>query len=410
MAATRRGPDPVVDRLGAPNSVAHRLIDEGYAFDFFQAVRLLCRLWPERSSVGLAVPPRTEVVRFRAHLSLSFPASTLYEVLLPDRTGEGPDLPVMTVTFMGLTGPKGVLPQHYTDLLLRLDREAKGGEKHALRAWFDLFNHRMIALFYRAWEKYRFPLAYERVAGTDTVALLRAGKEGDPFHQMLFSLVGLGMPSLRNRLQVTAPVIEVPGPSPLDREQVLARIEDLALLHYSGLIAQRPRSAVALQALLHDYFGLPVEVRQFQGQWLRLDETNRSRLERTPGNNGLGLNLVAGERVWDVQGKVRLRLGPMRLAEFNEFLPERTPIAERKSFFLLVQLARLYLGPELDFDVQLVLSARDVPTCRLASGQGGSRLGWNSWVRSQPAQRDADDAVFEGEEVYHLAERETAPG
>jgi type VI secretion system protein ImpH len=378
--------------------VANRLFEEGFAFDFFQAVRILCRLHPDRSSVGLAVPPRNEIVRFRAHQSLSFPASTIHEVLRFDPTSPDAGFPVLTVTFLGLTGPKGVLPQHYTEQLLRLDREAKGSEKHALRAWFDLFNHRLISLFYRAWEKYRFPLAYECAARTDTVALLRAGKEEDPFHQMLFSLVGLGMPSLRNRLRVTWTESHASTAS----ERVLARVEDLALLYYGGLLAQRPRSAVALQAILHDYFGLPVQVLQFQGQWLRLDEANRSRLQGTPGNNGLGRNLVAGERVWDVQGKVRLRLGPLRLAEFNEFLPERTAGPQRKSFFLLVQLTRLYLGPELDFDVQLVLRAPDVPGCRLASGPSGSRLGWNSWQCSRPAKRDADDPVFGGEEVYQL--------
>ena len=32
----------------------------------------------------------------------------------------------------------------------------------ALRGWFDLFNHRFIHHFYRAWDKYRFWLAHER--------------------------------------------------------------------------------------------------------------------------------------------------------------------------------------------------------------------------------------------------------
>jgi type VI secretion system protein ImpH len=362
-------------------TVAEHLFAEGYEFRFFQAVRLLQRLDPARKPVGRASLPREEAVRFRAHLSLSFAASDVYEILRP--AGEDRPVPLMTVTFMGLTGPKGVLPLHYTELLMRLDRDARGEVRHASRAWLDQFNHRLISLFYRAWEKYRFPLAYERGEAF--------GPEPDPFTNCLFSIVGLGMRPLRERLRVEKAADE-------DRREVLGRIDDLALLHFGGLLTQRPRSAVGLQALLEDYFGLSLQVLQFQGQWLHLGAANQSRLGG--GNSLLGVNVVAGERVWDVQSKVRLRLGTLRRSRFDTFLPDRSPVAERKAFFLLCHLTRLYLGPDFDFDVQLVLCAADVPACQLAEGDGlGPRLGWNTWLCSRPATRDADDAVFEGETV-----------
>jgi type VI secretion system protein ImpH len=364
--------------------VERRLFEECYGFDFFQAVRLLERLAPERRPVGLGGPPAAEVVRFRAHLSLSFPPSAVCD--LEPASAEMP-VPVMTLAFMGLTGPSGVLPRHYTELLLR-HRETKGEEKHAFRAWFDLFNHRFIALFYRAWEKYRFYIPYERGE--------YARAEPDAFTRCLFSLVGLGVPSLRNRLRVSS-WEETDGQG---REQVLAVIDDLALLHYSGFLAHRPRCAAALEALLQDYFQLPVRVRQFQGQWLVLEPVNQSWLSAEGGNNQMGVNLVAGERVWDVQGKIRIRLGPLSYPRFLEFLPDRTPVAEKKALFLLNHLVRLYVGAEFDFDVQLILRAEDVPVCQLAEENGGGpRLGWNAWIRSRPMDHDAEDAIFEGEGV-----------
>jgi type VI secretion system protein ImpH len=364
-------------------TVEERLFAEGYEFRFFQAVRLLQLLDPARKPVGRAGSPRDEAARFRAHLSLTFPASDVHEIQPSD---EGLPVPLMTVAFMGLTGPKGVLPLHYTELLLRLDREKRGEVRAALRAWFDLFNHRLIALFYRAWEKYRFPLAYERGEAF--------GTEPDSFTRCLFSFVGLGMRPLRDRLHVEKAAGE-------PRRQLLAWIDDLALLHYGGLLAQRRRSAAGLQALLVDYFGLPLQVLQFRGQWLRLDAANQSRLGG--GNSTLGLDVVAGERVWDVQSKVRLRLGALRRARFDDFLPDRAPVAERKAFFLLCHLTRLYLGPDFDFDVQLVLCAADVPACQLADPGGlGPRLGWNTWLCSRPAVHDADDAVFVGETVTRI--------
>ncbi len=367
-------------------TLEERLWEEPFAFDFFQAVRLLERLYPERKAVGRTGPPRAEVVRFNAHLSLTFPPSSLYELHRPT---EALPLPVMIVAFMGLYGPSGVLPRHYTELLLRLNWESKGDEKHALRHWLDLFNHRIISLFYRAWEKYRFYIPYER----GEYAL----SEPDAFTRSLFCLVGMGTPGLRNRLRVST-WEEVDG---LVQEKPLARIDDLVLLYYGGLLSQRPRTAVGLEAILRDYFQLPVEVRQFQGHWLVLDETNQSRLGESGG--ALGVNIVAGERVWDVQSKIRIRLGPLRYHQFAEFLPDRSPTPQRKAFFMLMHWVRLYVGSELDFDVQLILQARDIPACQLAeTPDGGPHLGWNTWMCSQTPVRDSEDAVFEGEEIVFV--------
>jgi type VI secretion system protein ImpH len=389
-------PGPGVVTAGAPlvvsgegRTVEERLFEEPYTFDFFQAVRILERLAPERKPVGRGGPPLAEVVRFRAHLSLTFPPSAIYDLQGPS---ESLPLPAMVVSFMGLTGPSGVMPRHYTELLLKLARDAKGPEKNSLRDWFDLFNHRAISLFYRAWEKYRFYIAYER-------GEYKRGDQLDPFTRCLFSFIGLGEVPLRNRLRI------VTG-KPDDEQtpqRTLAQINDLALLHYSGFLSHRPRCALNLEAMLEDYFQLPIRIQQFQGQWLVLDPSNRSRMGGEDGNNQLGINLVAGERVWDVQSKIRVCMGPLHYFQFTRFLPDYSPVKERKGFFLLVHLVRLYVGPELDFDVQLVLKKEDVPECELTViGGVGPQLGWNTWICSDAMKQDADQAVFEGEEVYQV--------
>jgi type VI secretion system protein ImpH len=374
-----------------PHSPAARLLSEGYAFGFFQAVRLLERLNPEAASVGHSAAPNQEVVRFRAHQSLSFPPSEIHDIV--SAAGEL-RCPTMTVAFFGLTGPSGILPRHYTELLLRLRKEGRFAEKDALRDWLDLFNHRLISLFYRAWEKYRFYIPYER----KEYSLVAP----DTFTQCLFSLVGLGLPALRERLKTTVRGDDAP-------EATLAKVEDLSVLHYAGLFAQRTRTAAGLEALLNDYFQAPVRIRQFQGQWLKFDLSNQSRLGRDEGNSRLGSDLVIGERVWDVQSKIRVSVGPLRYEQFLEFLPDRSPSLRHKAFFLLVHLVRLYVGPELDFDVQLLLRSNEVPAAHLAGRQApGGRLGWNSWLKSAPRRVDAGDAIFQGKEIYSLAlERNT---
>ncbi len=375
-------------------SLSERLFAEGFSFDFFQAVRLLEKMAPERKPVGQEGTPATEVARFRAHLALNFPASAIYQM---DPADKRVPAPTMTVTFMGLTGPSGVLPRHYTEMLMRA-RDARGPERYVPRDWFDLFNHRLISLFYRAWTKYRFWLPYERGE--------HARPDPDIFTESLYCLMGLGGRSLRHRLRVAVRTEKEPAKP----ERVLARVEDMALLYYAGLFAHRPRCAVSLERLLEDYFQVPVRVLEFQGQWLQLSPENQSRVGAEGGNNLMGASVVIGERVWDVRGKIRIRLGPLSYQRFASFFPDQSPVAERKDFFKLMHLVRLYIGPGLNVEVQLVLKANEIPSCQMRQSAGnGPRLGWNCWMTRRPMPRDSEDAVFAGAEVTWVADSEPAP-
>jgi type VI secretion system protein ImpH len=354
MAAQSRRTDPPLDRT---------LFEEAYRFDFFQAVRLLERLYADRQPVGRDAAPSQEVVRFAAHLSLSFPPSEIHE-LAPSADGTTPAR--MTVAFLGLTGPHGVLPRHYTELLLERARL----KDHTLREFLDLFNHRLTALFFRAWEKYRVAIGYERAT---------TRKEGyDQFTLALFDLIGLGTAGLRGRLQV----------------------DDDAFLYYAGLLAQQPRSATALAGVLTDYLGVPVHVAQLRGRWLPMPAESYSRLGspdprtgllRDDANNVLGVNALIGSRVWDQQAGFRLRLGPLSFAQLSDLLPSGDV------FRPFVQLARFFVGQEFDFDVQFVVKAAEVPGCRLGDeGARAPRLGWSTWLKTDPFSRDAEDPILGG--------------
>jgi type VI secretion system protein ImpH len=338
MATESRGADPPLE---------HTLFSEAYRFDFFQAVRLLEQLAGSRTPLGGEGPPAREAVRFLTKLSLAFPPSAI-DRIEPPREPDAP--PQMTVAFLGLTGPSGVLPQVYTELLL----ERRRAGDRTLAEFLDMINHRLIALFYRAWEKHHVIVAHERVGD-------------DPFAKYVFALLGLGIPPLRNRHS----------------------FPDIALLKYAGIFARRHRSAVVLEALLGDVFGLPVAVEQFVGRWLALEPSDRSTIGAAGANNALAVSMVLGARVWDEQGSIRIRLGPLSLAQFQSFL------LGGPGFRHLTELVRLFVDAELDFDVRLVLKAGEVPDCRLSSDPArGARLGRFAWVKARPLSRDPDDAVF----------------
>jgi len=379
-------------------SVRDRLYGEPFNFDFFQAVRLLNRLDPNRVPTGGWGPPEREAVRFRSLVSLSFPPSAVTD-LTPLPGGSlvsEPPIPILTQSFFGLAGPSGVLPRHYTETLLRLEA-LRVPERHALREWFDLFNHRLLSLFHRAWGKYRFPVIFEGWGGIADVA------RPDPYSQCVLSLMGLGTPSLRQRLAISEPP---PPPSSIELERptsvsesaaagddldpapafrTLAQVEDLALIHYACLLAHHPRNAIGLESLLSDYFEVSAQVVQHVGQWLSLEPSDRTRLTEQPHHNLLGSGAVLGECVWDIQAKIRVELGPLTYAQFVEFLPDPAPVSERKALFLLAHLVRLYAGQELDFEVELTLLGDEVPDCVLDETQAvGPRLGWNTWLHTEP--------------------------
>jgi type VI secretion system protein ImpH len=363
-------------------TVEHQLYqDEGVcSFEFFQSIRLLRLLGlKDRVHVGEDGPPHREIARFLAHLSLAFPASAIQKLVRDTAAGQPPK---MTVNFLGLTGPSGVLPRPYTE---RMWIETRAAERTALQDWLDLFNHRFISLFYRAWEKYHFILPFERGEAFQ--------RDPDPFSRVLFSFVGLGFRSHRNRFRVVSAEMPTPAPGaerePAIREKELAKLDDLPLLRFGGLFAHRPRCAVSLEVFLQVYLNLPVKVFQFQGQWLHLNSDSQTATGAR--NNRLGQDTLVGDRIWDVQSKIRIRLGPLTYRQFLALLPDATPAIRRKKIFLLAQVVRFYVGAELDVEFQLVLGQEDVPAAQVGPH---IRLGWNSWSRTQPYGRHADDTVF----------------
>ncbi|MEI6415304.1 MAG: type VI secretion system baseplate subunit TssG [Pseudomonadota bacterium] len=340
-----------------PSSLAERLLAKPQGFEFFQAVRLLRQMAARTRQEP--VPDLTDVVRFRTWLSLRFPASAIFD-LVPPRTIPEQEAaesekawltPEMVVTFLGLVGPSGVLPRHYTEMLLE---RLQGHRDQTAHVFLDLFNHRILSLFHQAWEKYRFYIAYEQ-------------GNRETFTRHILDLVGVGTTGLSNRL--------VAGST---------GVVDEALIYYGGLLAQRPPSAAALAAVLGDYLGVPVAVEQCLGGWLSVNPADRTRLGRA--NASLGETAFVGNRVWDWQSRFRLRIGPLRWDQFEDLLPGG------RGHIAAARLTRFHVGVSFDFDLQLVLRAEDVPSCRL--GTGGPRLGWSTWLKTAPFKHPAENAKF----------------
>ena len=350
-------------RASSKSKLAERLSSEAWKFDFFQAVRLISgfrqqeadrRSNVEAAPVGTDNAIDKEDVTFRSHPSFSFPANEIQSA--GENTSVIPD--ELTVAFMGLIGPSGILPDHYTRRILDEMRDGK----HSLHDFLDLFHHRLVSLFYRAWQKYRAEVTWESA---------RTGADEDPFSNSLYALSGLSEKQARDRLS----------------------FDDSTIAFYSGHFSSGSRSMTGLEDLLSDYFDLPVKIEQYCARWLYLNDDDTSRLPSRSDSEGrfctLGRDFVLGSRIRDVQSKFRISLGPLNYEQFERFLP----IGEECRS--LSDMVLLYVGNDQDFDIRPVLTASEIPVMRLNSKEGqASYLGWNTWLQSRPFAKNARNAVF----------------
>lgn len=331
---------PPAPASGLPQAVQSSL----HAFGFHTLLRLFEARQATRPRLGRSLHPSQDAIRLGQEPSVTHAPASLagYE---PGEQGR-PDR--LLVHLFGLFGPDGPLPLHITEQAR--DRARHDGDR-TLRRFIDLFHHRTLSLFHRAWADVRPTVSFDR-------------PQEDRFGHYLGALIGLSTAGLRDR----------------------DAMPDLTKLHFAGLLSGQTRHAAGLAAILSSYFVMPVRVDSFVGSWLQLPVADRTRLSGGERTAGLGVTSLLGGRVWSRQHKFRVVVGPLTLPEYERMLPGGL------SFHRLVPIVRNWAGDALDWDVNLVLRREEVPPIRL--GRQG-RLGWTTWLMPRPTTRDAADLFLE---------------
>jgi len=319
-----------------------------HQFDFFQALRRLECANRDRPRIGAAPRPVDEPVRFTQDPQLTFAGSTLASFLpgADRRTWR------LAVNFFGLLGPNGPLPLHLTEYAR--DRVHHAGDR-TLARFLDIFQHRLVALFYRARSMAEPTAQFDR-------------PETDRFALYVGALCGFGSPALRQR----------------------DAMPDHSKLHFAGRLGAQVRNAEGLEALLAALLAIPARVDEFVVHWMTLPEDCRCRLGTSPTTGKLGESALLGDRVWDCQHKFRVVLGPLGRNEYEDVLPAG------KVLPTVIAIVRNYIGDELAWDLRLVLERSQVFPVEL--GRSG-RLGWTTWIGTYPADRNADDLTLDPERV-----------
>lgn len=327
-----------------PSAFPETVRDAPHAYGFHALLRWLEARHPARPRLGRSLRPAQDVIRLGQEPAVTHTPASL-AAIEPARDARPERL---IVHLFGLFGPDGPLPLHITEMAR--DRQRNHGDP-TLRRFIDVFHHRTLSLFHRAWADVRPTASFDRPAE-------------DRFGHYAGALVGLSTAGLRDR----------------------DAMPDLTKLHFAGLLAGQTRHAAGLGAMLSAFFEMPVRVESFVGAWLTLPGSDHTRLGDGARTAGLGSTALLGSRVWSRQHKFRLVFGPLSLLEYERLLPGGL------SFHRLVPIVRNWAGDALAWDVNLVLRQPEVPAIRL--GRQG-RLGWTTWLMPRPSAADAADLFLE---------------
>jgi len=347
-----------------PAALMQALSTEPWRFDFFQAVRLLECLHDSAPRVGRSKMLREDTVRFGQLLSLACAPSSLAAPQNERRPQK------ITVEFTGLTGPHGPMPLRLTEFIrnrlrgiqdpdapqFESDSSEKSGsiapKDSTLAEFLDLFHHRMIALFYRAWAVAQKSVDFDRA-------------EDRSFAEWTASLAGLGLPEL-------------------DGQDSIPTWEKLP---FTGHLACQTRHPGGLEGILKATFSTPAKIYSFTGHWINLPEQERCKLGDRNRPGTLGRSCVVGTRMWDRNLKFTVHLGPISLQQFSAFLPGSA--CHRR----LHDWIDFYTSKQYYWKAVILLKKEEVP--KICLGRCG-QLGYNSWLGSLPFTHDPGDYQVRG--------------
>ncbi|GHT95792.1 hypothetical protein AGMMS49545_19340 [Betaproteobacteria bacterium] len=318
-----------------------------WRFSFAALMRYLSARYPDIPEVGHALLPRQEFFRLGQRPSLVFAPREISDIDLH------PETPRIRLFSLGMMGPNGPLPIHFTEIAK--DRQ-ENRKDQTLIDFLDIFHHRYLTLFYRAW------------AQSQSAAGLDRPRE-EHFSRYIAWLGGDELEETRN--------------SPLPSHARLAA---------SSHLIREARNPDGIAATLSHYLGVQVEVQEFVHHWIAIAAEERNQLGKPSLSSILGTGMIIGEMVPDQQHSFCLLIGPLDLSEYLWFLPNG------KDLRVLIEWVRAFIGFEYEWTIQLNIRTESAPVTQLGATQ---RLGWTTWLGKERKKNVVTGMVFEPE--YYMA-------
>lgn len=342
---------PVVPRAPVDDSAGRRWTPRErrpWDYDLFQLLRRVDAQEGLRYALGRAPLPRDEPLRLGQRPSLGFAAAGIAAIV----PASGAQWRRVEINGFGLFGPNGPLPLHMTEEVYQRRRP---GQQSALMAFADLFHHRLITLFYRAWADAQHCVSFDR-------------PDNRRFDRYAACLLGMAQPAAR----VGAPDAQ-------------------ARYYMAGHLTRGPRCAEGLRSLIRHYFAVPAEIRENLFHWLALPANARLRLHTGHRGVRLGETSCLGLAAPDIQSHFAVDIGPLPWRQYRRFLSA----GGGGTLDRLRDWIRQYAGVEFSWEVRVILAREGYRGCELGVDQP---LGQGSWLGYNLPSAHRDDFIYRPDE------------
>ena len=297
-------------------------------YDFFQLMTLL-REYNKNN----------RAIQFSVAGNLAFPNSDIESLQYIEE-----DEPYwqVTINFLGLIGPSGVLPPHYTELLL----EQAHQKRFALKEFIDLLHQRIITFYYEVWIKTHFYFNFNAK---------NSFEQPNDIMDTLGGHVGLSVSKKLQSLNFT----------------------EKFLLCHAGIFAKKRPTPSELRTLIEYYSKLHVEIVPYYKKKYYFLSSQASCLSSRAHINGnnclLSINTHLGDAINLYQNYFKIIIYVKSFEQLNNLLPD-------KSFFKnICDITQRYVGIDYSFSIELSCNLSVIESCKLSDVTSG-RLGWNSWI------------------------------
>jgi type VI secretion system protein ImpH len=313
--------------------------EELYQQGFAPLLRYLDANAPLSTRIGYSVSPKQDCARFGQTALLHFHSSAFTVVRFEPKSGDYK----LKNSYWGMLGINGPLPSHLTEYAIERNYRLKD---KTFTEFLDVFNHRFISLFYRAWADAEPTVSHDR-------------PELDTFKKRLNAFSGEA-----NVYKDT-----------FDQNRNVHQ-------YLSGLFSHKNRSSKVLSQVLSEYLQLEVSIEEFQGQWYQLEKDEQTQLGKN--NFSLGVDSISGNRTFQRSFNFAINVGPIDYSDYIRLLNNNQRLKS------IVELTQKAVGQEYEFSINIILKAHQSRPSQL----GSAKLGINSWCQDKSSHLAQHDPIL----------------
>ena len=221
------------------------------------------------------------------------------------------------VNMGGIAGIESPIPDTYTEEFLGYDRATRT----ALYDYFDIYNSKILSLRYAFLKR-------------QNIETLSSPIENSVIGNIIFSFSGF-------EFNTHTKTSTIP-------EQFKISVQNLFWRH--------TRSCAGLKAILESFFKVPIEIRQFDGGFIKAKPGEQTFIGKQGRYNKLGKTSLLGDKVWEATKGITILIGALDFEQYTKFLPKKSSKDQKFSALQkMKEIVRLYVPHGIDVNLHFFL-------------------------------------------------------